>query len=65
MKIKRSQRHFRLSPRCRLAASRSGSLFQGFDCSSNKAAHELGLKRRKPVLFLSEMFRKNEVFILV
>ena len=37
--------------------------FEGFNCSLNKTAHELGLKRRKSVLFLSNFGLKLRGFL--
>lgn len=65
MQIKRPKRRLRLSPRCRLTIAWCGSTYQGLDCSSIKIAHELGLKRREPVLFLSKLRRKFKLFTLV
>ena len=46
-------------------ASLWSSIFKGFNCSLNKATHELGSKRCKSVWFLSQMSGKIRFLILV
>ena len=53
MESKRSQRRFRLAPRCRLVASWGWRRSQGLGCSPIKAGRELGSERRETVRSLS------------